>query len=244
MTAGQTVGLERVFADIVSGSFLCMSIQIKPKTLRGEWTQGFALDVHTTSKNGSSKGSFCACLNAHEEFIVTSVFIGGSRAISKLDDVIREQLENLIAKRCAILIGDANGTDKAVQKYFAQKQYPNVTVFCMQYCRNNIGGWQTRPITAPPKTKGFEYYASKDAAMAQQANCGLMLWDGESRGTLNNVLNLLGHGKKVMVYLEPCKSFYKLANEADLDALLARCDPNTIQDLKRRLEPQLRFHQL
>jgi hypothetical protein len=176
---------------------------------------------------------------------VTSVFIGGSRAISKLNEVIREQLDNLITKRCAILIGDANGTDNAIQKYFAQKHYVNVTVFCMaDHCRNNVGDWPTRPIAAPPKAKGFEYYAAKDAAMAQEAKCGLMLWDGESRGTLNNVLNLLGHGKKVMVYLGPYRSFYKLSNENDLDALLARCDQDTIQDLKRRLEPQLRFHQL
>jgi len=39
---------------------------------------------------------------------VTSVFIGGSRAISKLNGVIREQLDNLITKKCAIFIGDAN----------------------------------------------------------------------------------------------------------------------------------------
>ena len=175
---------------------------------------------------------------------MTSVFIGGSRAISKLNDAIREQLDNFITQQCAILIGDANGTDKAVQKHFAQKRYPNVTVFCMGHCRNNVSGWPTRPIAAPPRAKGFEYYAAKDAAMAQEAKCGLMLWDGESRGTLNNVLNLLGHGKKVLVYLGPYKRFYKLSNEDDLDALFARCDQNTIQDLKRRLEPQLRFHQL
>ncbi|HEY6972523.1 MAG TPA: hypothetical protein VJA94_25160 [Candidatus Angelobacter sp.] len=159
--------------------------------------------------------------------------------------MIREQLDSLITKNCAIFIGDANGTDKAVQTYLAQKRYSNVTVFCMaDHCRNNLGLWPTRPITAPPKAKGFEYYAAKDAAMAREAKCGFMLWDGESRGTLNNVLNLLGHGKKVMVYLEPYKSFYKLSNEDDLEALLARCDQDTIQDLKRRLEPQLRFHQL
>lgn len=176
---------------------------------------------------------------------MTTVFIGGSRAISRLNGVIYEQLDNLITKGCAILIGDANGADKAVQKYLAQKHYPNVTVFCMAgHCRNNLDGWPARPITAPPKTRGFEYYAVKDAAMAHEAKCGLMLWDGESRGTLNNILVLLGHGKKVMVYLGPYKSFYKLSNEDELDALFARCDQNTIRDLKRRLEPQLRFHQL
>jgi hypothetical protein len=127
------------------------------------------------------KKVFCACFDAHQEFTVTSVFIGGSRAISKLNNVIREQLDNLITKHCAILIGDANGTDKAIQTYFAQKHYPNVAVFCMvHHCRNNVGDWPYRPITAPSKAKGFEYYAAKDAAMAQEAKCGLMLWDGES----------------------------------------------------------------
>jgi hypothetical protein len=173
-----------------------------------------------------------------------TVFIGGSRAISKLNPVIREQLENLITRHCTILIGDANGADKAVQKHFAEKRYPNVTVFCMEQCRNNVGGWPTRKIAAPPKARGFEYYAAKDAAMAQEARCGVMLWDGESRGTLNNVLNLLEDDKKVLVYLGPRKTFYKLSNENDLDSLFAHCDQNTIQDLKRRLEPQLRFHQL
>lgn len=122
---------------------------------------------------------------------MTNVFIGGSRAISNLNDVIREQLDNLMSKRCMVLIGDANGADKAVQKHFAEKRYQNVIVFCMEHCRNNVGGWH---------------------------------WDGESRGALNNVLNLLGYGKKVLVYLVPHKNFYKLSNEYDLDALLARCD--------------------
>ena len=30
-----------------------------------------------------------------------------------------------------------------------------------------------------------------------------MLWDGLSKGTLNNVLNLLDRGKKVVVYFNP-----------------------------------------
>jgi len=173
---------------------------------------------------------------------VTSVFIGGSRAISRLNEGIREQLDNLIAKHCQIFIGDANGADKAVQSYFAQRRYPNVTVFCMSsHCRNNLGGWQTKPITAPGSLKGFEYYSLKDKAMAQEAKCGLMLWDGESRGTLTNVLNLLGGGKKVMVYLGPEKTFYKLANEDDLDALLARCDPSKRHELKALVSTQLRL---
>jgi hypothetical protein len=41
------------------------------------------------------------------------------------------------------------------------------------------------------RSKDFAYYAAKDLAMAQDAKCGVMLWDGRSKGTLNNIQNLL-----------------------------------------------------
>ncbi|MGZ5441159.1 MAG: hypothetical protein ACXW5U_05340 [Thermoanaerobaculia bacterium] len=39
-------------------------------------------------------------------------------------------------------------------------------------------------IKPPHRTLDFEYFTAKDAAMAEQADYGLMLWDGESVGTL------------------------------------------------------------
>ena len=62
---------------------------------------------------------------------MTPVFLGGSRAVSKLNSVIREQLTNLMNHRCTILIGDANGADKAMQRFFAHHHYESVVVLCM-----------------------------------------------------------------------------------------------------------------
>jgi hypothetical protein len=39
--------------------------------------------------------------------------------------------------------------------------------------------------------------------MAQDAQCGVMLWDGKSKGTLNNIQELLSAGKKTLVYFAP-----------------------------------------
>jgi hypothetical protein len=36
--------------------------------------------------------------------------------------------------------------------------------------------------------RGFAYYATKDQVMVDDAEYGLMLWDGESKGTLNSVI--------------------------------------------------------
>lgn len=152
------------------------------------------------------------------------VFIGGSRAIAKLNAAIRERLDDLIKRGCSILIGDANGADKAVQQYLAESHYANVVVFCMKECRNNVGHWRTRHIEPPGTRKDFAYYAAKDLAMSQEAQCGVMLWDARSKGTLQNIMNLVRAGKRTLVYFGPRKNFHVLASEEDLDNLLACCD--------------------
>jgi hypothetical protein len=139
------------------------------------------------------------------------VFIAGSRAISRLNSEIRERLDNMIRQNFTILVGDANGADKAMQQYLHQGGYREVLVYCMETCRNNVGNWPTRPHTAKPSTKrDRHYYGIKDAAMAEDATCGFMLWDGESKGTLTNVINLLNAHKKCLLYLDTKKVFFKL----------------------------------
>jgi hypothetical protein len=96
--------------------------------------------------------------------------------------------------------------DKAVQRHFADHDYAKdakVIVFCMAECRNNIGAWPTRHIEPPSERKDFRYYAAKDLAMAQ---CGVMLWDAKSQDTLQNMLNLVGAGKRTLVYFSPSSS--------------------------------------
>jgi hypothetical protein len=73
----------------------------------------------------------------------------------------------------------------------------------MEQCRNNIGAWPTQTVEPPSGRKGFTYYAAKDLAMAREAKCGLMLWDGKSKGTLNNILNLIAAEKRILGLLRP-----------------------------------------
>lgn len=164
-----------------------------------------------------------------------NVFIGGSIGISKLNAAIHARLDDFMKRGNAILIGDANGADKAVQTYLAKRDYPNVTVFCMEECRNNIGEWPIRSIEPPSKRKDSSYYAVKDFVMFQEAQCGVMLWDAKSKGTLQNMLNLVGAGKRTLVYFAPSKDFHVLASEGDLQELLARCQPRDLDVASRKL---------
>lgn len=156
-----------------------------------------------------------------------------------MNPVIRAKLDHLISRKCTILIGDANGADKAVQQHFAERRYQNVVVYRMDRCRNNVGHWPTRQVSRPGAPKDFAYYAAKDQAMAEDATCGVMLWDGKSKGTLNNIQNLIWAGKKTLVYLAPEKVFHKLSSEEDLRALLDRCDKDAIDHAQKRIRGKL-----
>lgn len=88
------------------------------------------------------------------------------------------------------------------------------------------------------------YYAAKGKTMADDAKCGLMLWDGESKGTLNNIQNLLGSGKKILVYFSPKTSFHEIVTSDDLSSLLPRCSPELIAAVHRRIEKVASVEQL
>ena len=152
---------------------------------------------------------------------MTRVFVAGSRAVSRLSPHVRERLDNIMKQKLTVLVGDANGADKAVQRYLAKSHYRNVVVYSMDVFRNNVGDWPTRPHTAEPGAKrDRHYYGVKDLAMAREADCGLMLWDGVSKGTLTNVVNLLSARKKTLLYLSPKKCFFKVHTFEDLQEAL------------------------
>ena len=56
------------------------------------------------------------------------VFVAGSRQISRPPAAVKTRLDTMIQKGFQILVGDANGADKTIQRYLADKSYPNVLV--------------------------------------------------------------------------------------------------------------------
>jgi hypothetical protein len=167
---------------------------------------------------------------------MTKIFIAGSRKLSRLSPEVKARIDTLIEKSFTILVGDANGADKAVQRYLADKDYRNVIVHCMTAnCRNNVGGWPAQEVAAPPGARGFAYYSTKDQARVDAAEYGFMLWDGESKGTLNSVINMIRQEQPVVVYLAPKKTFQNLRSSSDAADLLTNCDRTSVQRLEREL---------
>jgi hypothetical protein len=171
-----------------------------------------------------------------------TVFVGGSRRLSRINDVIRGRLDAIVKGDLAVIVGDANGADRTVQAFLAERRYPNVTVYHSgRQFRNNVGAWPAKPVEAKSARKDFAFYAAKDRVMAEDADYGFMLWDGESKGTLNNIFNLLELGKKVVVYFSPQGRCITIVGRDDLRPLLDECSAEARSTFKSRCteEPPL-----
>ena len=152
------------------------------------------------------------------------IFIAGARAITHFDDKVKARLLSIYEKNYDVLVGDATGVDSSVQRFYAGKGYRNVTVFASNgVARNNIGHWDVENIVVEHGLHGFDFYRKKDLAMAAAADYGFMIWNGESKGTLNNIINLLEQEKPCSVYLFPRKQFVSIDNEDTLLRLLSLC---------------------
>lgn len=170
---------------------------------------------------------------------MTTVFVGGSRHVSRLPVNIKERLDTIIEKQHQVVVGDANGADKAVQKHLAERTYRDVTVFCSgAEPRNNLGAWNTHNINPPRGVKGFQFYAAKDREMARAADFGLMIWDGKSPGTILNVLRLIQAGKIAVLANVPDKITLNLKSAQNWMQFFEECSPLFREDVRERATPE------
>jgi hypothetical protein len=169
---------------------------------------------------------------------MSTVFVGGSRNVSRLPPQVQERLSNVLHVGAKVIIGDANGADKAVQKFLSLREYRCVTVFCSgEECGNNVGHWETRYIDTPKGAKGFDFYAAKDRAMAREADYGLMIWDGKSAGTILNILRLLRAGRKAVLIDVPKESATNFKTLTDWSNFISICSPEFREDIRKRAAP-------
>jgi hypothetical protein len=70
--------------------------------------------------------------------------------------------------------------------------------------------------------------------MARAATVGLLIWDGESQGTLMNALRLVAQQKTAVVYVGPEKAFSEVRSRGDFDVLAHRLDDAAARRLRDR----------
>jgi hypothetical protein len=164
------------------------------------------------------------------------IFLGGSRRLERLGAAVIERMESVVADGLRILLGDAVGIDLALQRYLASVDYRNVEIFHSgECCRCNVGSWPTRAVSVDRDARDFHYYAAKDVVMSDEADYGLMIWDGASAGTANNVLNLLERRKRAVVYHSPNGEFLTFSGPGDADQLLVRLPAAAAAEVEQQI---------
>lgn len=149
------------------------------------------------------------------------IFAAGTKSIKSLSPSVQKKLSSIISNGDQILVGDCNGADAAIQSYCLKSAFPNVTVYASgNHVRNNLGNWAVKNIIPEKPVYGFEFYRQKDLAMADDADCGFMIWDGKSRGTYSNIVALAKQNKRVLVYVEPSAAFYAISGYSGVEKLL------------------------
>ncbi len=166
---------------------------------------------------------------------MTTVFVGGSRRVSRLPAQAREQLAALVQAGVRVIVGDANGADKAVQRQLSAYSYGHVTVFCSgSVSRNNLGNWPACHIVPPNNARGFQFYAAKDRQMAQEADSGLMIWDGQSPGTILNVMRLAQNSKEVILLDTSNNDIQTIGSISDWRRFFANCSKEVRAEVRVR----------
>lgn len=170
------------------------------------------------------------------------IFIAGPRVVTKLNKSIENRLYNIFSNNFTVLVGDANGVDRLIQNYYYNLNYKNVIVYASKgLARNNVGNWPIENIDVDNKIKGFDFYVQKDIAMAKGADYGFMIWNGKSRGTLNNIINLIVENKKALIYFTPKDKFISINDKFKLEKLISICPEETKKiyiNLNNRLPSQ------
>jgi adenine-specific DNA-methyltransferase len=167
-----------------------------------------------------------------------TIFLGGSRSIARLHPTIIDRMSRIVAGKYRILVGDADGSDSALQRFLAETGYRDVTVFCSgEHPRKYHGPWGIRRIHAPFCARGYEFHAVKDRAMADAADLGFMIWDGASPGTALNALRLTGQRKPVFIFDSRAGTTIRLDTICDWTRYIGRYPARLRASLRTRATP-------
>lgn len=165
------------------------------------------------------------------------VFISGSISIDRLDQSVISRLENIVNGGMQVVVGDANGIDSSIQKFFSKESFGSVVVYCSgSVPRNNIGQWPIKTVETSAKSGTREFYTAKDKAMASECNYGFMIWDTKSTGTLGNAIELVKQGKQSLVYINKERKFISVKTPSDIKVLISNMSEKSLEKAEKKLK--------
>lgn len=146
---------------------------------------------------------------------MSDIFISGSRSIKHLPSMVTGAINGFIQKGYGFLVGDCYGADTAVQQHLQNKGYNDVSVFHIgREPRNCLGTqWYPCEVMVNPMDSPRTQQTQKDIVMSEICDEGLVVWDGVSPGTLNNIERMISLDKQVIVFVKDMMFTVQTTNE-------------------------------
>lgn len=132
------------------------------------------------------------------------IFISGSRTYEgNIPEVVLHKIDEHISKGDEFLIGDSKGIPQHIQKHLANLSYDKVIVYVSggKTSRYNMGRWKEELCPVGTNSTKYSFYIEKDFIMAEDADFGIVVWDGESKAPFVNMVKLVFLGKTCDLYL-------------------------------------------
>ena len=115
-----------------------------------------------------------------------------------LPELAKTFIDQFIENGDEIFVGDCYGIDAVVQKYLESKGFSNVTVYCSGVIPRNNFTSSAKIRSCAEAAKGLTgraFHYVKDVQMAKDCDQALMIWDGKSKGTTENLKRIKEMGK-------------------------------------------------
>ena len=155
--------------------------------------------------------------------------------ISRLPSEVIIKLNSIVERGLNVVTGDANGVDKAVQKHLNSMSYGKVKIYHVgSFPRNNLGQWEAVQVQVDERLRGRDMYTQKDRRMAEISDVGMIVWDGKSSGSVQNMLWLVGESKTGIVFHSAIKKFMKIRSMEDVSEVLSGLSEFDLEEIRRK----------
>lgn len=170
---------------------------------------------------------------------MVKMFISGSISSKGIPDDVIKSVDDSRKRNYTILVGDARGIDKNIQDMLKANNYKNVEVYHVGPSPRNFSDREWKDKRIPIDIEDEKLYKDgkytreaqmiKDKKMADAADFGLVIWQDTSinrfgntsvsKGSLNNIYNLLIQNKYVGLFYipNPEKGIMKFKNITEFE---------------------------
>jgi hypothetical protein len=143
------------------------------------------------------------------KFVGRKLLLMGSKAFraSKLPVVLARKLDDAMARKMKIIVGEVPGSCRLYQDYLKRQQYTNVVVGHAKSIRYNAGGWKTKQYGTS--------VTEREKNMIEECDSAVITWQDNSGVIAENLELLKRLGKPTFLFEYHTKTGVKKADWLD-----------------------------